>query len=112
MGEYSKDASTRELALRKELKESRREIILPSEIEMNFRELIHQATVDLQHKLASGTAGQKDLSSLLKLIEGHCKLENLDLKRQEIQQGEVSEEEIRKILEKVEAANVLNETSN
>ena len=112
MGELSKPLSDSQRELKKSFKESRRTIILPSEIEDNFKDIIHQATVDLKHKLASGTATDKDLNSLIKLIEGHCKLESLDLKRQELQASEVTEEEVDRILKKLEAANVQTQESN
>jgi len=104
MGTKSRNMVPLERDLKQRIKEDRRVIILPSEIEDNFKELIHQATVDLMHKVQSGEANSKDLNSLLKLIEGHCKLESLDLKRQEVQDKEVTEDEIKKILEKLEAA--------
>ena len=112
MGELSRPLSDSEKGLKKSLKESRRTIILPSDTEDNFKEIIHQATVDLKHKIAAGVVTEKDLGSLIKLIEGHCKLESLDLKRQELQTSEATEEEVDRILKKLEASNVQTKDSD
>jgi len=112
MGELSKPLSDSEKGLKKSFKENRRTIILPSDTEDNFKEIIHQATVDLKHKIAAGVVTEKDLGSLIKLIEGHCKLETLDLKRQEFQTSEVTEEEVDRILKKLEASNVQTKDSD
>lgn len=105
MGHLSKGLTKKEADLKQRLKEAAsRQIIVPSDTEEVFKEIIHQAAVDLKHKAAAGVATPKDLSSLLKLIESHCKLETLDLKRQELQQTEVSDEEVAKILNKIQEA--------
>ena len=69
--------------------------------EENLRLLIQGATEDLLEKREADSLGAKDLTALLKLIEGHSRLERLEIERDKLSGGEVDEEAIEALLVKL-----------
>ena len=75
-------------------------------------DLVHQAAEDLKHKIAAGAATEKDVGSLLKLIESYSKLENLKLKKEEASNQGGSIEEALELIKVIQENNLLLETED
>jgi histidinol dehydrogenase len=67
------------------LKKQAKQLSLPSFASTGeiLEEITHQAAKDLLAKVQAGAAGPKDFLNYTKLVEGHCRLENVKLKQAE-----------------------------
>jgi hypothetical protein len=86
---------------RQQLKREAKRLSVPSFATTDeiLETITHAAASDLLAKVESGVAGPKDFQIYLKLVEGHCKLETVKLKREEVSQA--GREEALRVLEKL-----------
>ena len=83
------------------LKREAKKLSLPSFASTGevLEEITHQAANDLLAKIQAEAAGPKDFLIYVKLVEGHCRLENLKLKQDE--QAKQGRDEALKVLRKL-----------